>query len=249
MKDAPLHLLVAEDHLVNQTVVKALLEALGHRVDIVADGRQAVSAVTRTRYDLVLMDVRMPEMDGLAATRAIRDLPPPAGTIPIVAFTANNDTADIKSCRAAGMNGFLAKPVTSAELAQAIASALDRPMPPVTAAGPRAADAILDRAALERFADDLGRDLLPRMLERIGAEMVRRLTELRTCAGAGERAALQREAHALKGSAATIGLTRLAALAKSLERNAATLEATAICHAIEEIEAAYAAGWMLVTAL
>jgi len=148
------------------------------------------------------------------------------------------------------MNAFLAKPVSSAELVHAIASVLARHAPPAppTANPGNAEDKLFERAALERFADDIGRDLLPGIMQKIASEMVRRLGEMRALAARSEHAALQREAHALKGSAATIGLIRLAALARHLERNAATLESAAIATAIDEIDAAYAAGWALATA-
>ena len=246
--DQPLHLLVADDHLVNQILVRALLEAMGHRVDVVSDGRRAVEAVGASTYDLVLMDMRMPEMDGLAATRAIRALPAPAGTIPILALTANSDGADIRSCRAAGMNGFLPKPVSSAELARAIASVLEGHGAPASGVSRTSGEKLFDRSVLDRLAEDLGPGRLPDMLEKIGAETARRLVVLRRLAQSGEPTAIQFEAHALKGTAATVGLVSLAALAKRLERDAATLAASELATAIDEVEAAYGAGWPLVTA-
>jgi PAS domain S-box-containing protein len=111
--------LLAEDNPTNQFVLLKLLRDLGVKVDLVETGVEAVERVRRERYDLVLMDVQMPEMDGLAATRAIRDLPEHAAT-PIVALTANAFTDDRERCLQAGMNGFLPKPIDPALLREAL---------------------------------------------------------------------------------------------------------------------------------
>lgn len=112
----PLHVLVAEDLPVNQILVRAILERAGHRVDIAVDGHAALDAVQRQTYDLILMDVQMPGMDGLEATRAIRALPSAAGRIPIVALTANALASEVERCRKAGMNDHVAKPIEAEHL-------------------------------------------------------------------------------------------------------------------------------------
>ena len=118
-----LSILVAEDNRVNQKVITRMLQKLGHRVDVVADGLEAVNALGRIAYDLVFMDCQMPGMDGFGATRAIRA--GEAGTprrIPIVALTANAMQGDREQCLAAGMDDYIAKPVTK----QTLAAALER---------------------------------------------------------------------------------------------------------------------------
>ena len=105
-----MHILLAEDNEVNQRVAGALLKRAGHRVTIAGDGREAVELVARERFDVVLMDMHMPEMDGIEATRAIRALPAPISQVPIVALTAAGASSDIQSCLEAGMNYFLVKP-------------------------------------------------------------------------------------------------------------------------------------------
>ncbi len=108
----PLRVLLAEDVRLNQELVIAVLEALGHSVDIVGDGAEAIMAVDHGRYDLVLMDLQMPYVDGLTATCAIRRLPHAGRIVPIVAVSANVLPAQVEAALAAGMDDFLAKPLT-----------------------------------------------------------------------------------------------------------------------------------------
>ena len=118
--------LVAEDNLVNQKLARRLLEKQGFEVDLVADGVAAVEAMAARSYDLVLMDVQMPRMDGLEATSAIRDLESRNGAVrvPIIALTANAIQGDRERCLEAGMDGYLAKPIRPAELLKTIAEFL-----------------------------------------------------------------------------------------------------------------------------
>jgi CheY-like chemotaxis protein len=112
---------LAEDNAINRTVAVRLLERMGHRVEVAMDGAQAVAAVSRERYDLVLMDCQMPIMDGYAAAREIRRLNLPA-TPPIVALTANAMAEDRRRCLEAGMDDYLAKPISLERLAALIES-------------------------------------------------------------------------------------------------------------------------------
>ena len=117
-----LRILVVEDNEVNQRVVVAYIKKLGHQADVVTNGLEAVEAIQASTYDLVLMDIQMPEMDGLEATRAIRDLPGDEAKVVIIALTANAMKGDEERCLAAGMDGYLAKPLRKSQLEKAIAA-------------------------------------------------------------------------------------------------------------------------------
>jgi signal transduction histidine kinase/ActR/RegA family two-component response regulator len=131
----PLRILVAEDNGVNQILIKAMLDQQGHFSDIVADGIEALRQVQAARYDLVLMDIQMPEMDGQSATEAIRALPGPVARVPIVAMTANAMPEERAAYLAAGMNDHVSKPINPRLLAEAIERAAVAAEAPVSEHG------------------------------------------------------------------------------------------------------------------
>ncbi len=148
VSDRPLRILVAEDNQVNQAVLLAILGKSGHKIDMVADGSEAVSAVLRVPYDLVLMDVHMPEMDGVTATRKIRELPGEVRDIPIIALTANAMKGDREKYLEAGMTDYMSKPINPRMLIATIAKCtgqeptdLPHATPFATQAAPEVADA------------------------------------------------------------------------------------------------------------
>jgi CheY-like chemotaxis protein len=126
---APMRILVAEDYLVSQMIIGAMLQRQGHIVTFVEDGRLAVDAVVRELFDLVLMDMEMPVMKGVEATRAIRALGGARAAIPIIALTANAMPNEIQACLDAGMNGHLSKPISAQALWRQLArwGTLDAP--------------------------------------------------------------------------------------------------------------------------
>ncbi|NYZ11116.1 response regulator [Azospirillum sp. RWY-5-1] len=135
-----LRMLVVDDNLINQQVAQGLLIMLGHSVDVVSGGREAVEAVAAGEHDIVFMDMQMPDMDGLEATRAIRRLGGPRAAVPVIAMTANAMADDVERCFAAGMNAHVAKPVSRAALLKAIASVAPPPEPDAKPAAEPAAD-------------------------------------------------------------------------------------------------------------
>lgn len=122
--ERPLRILAAEDNAINRSVLEGFLMSQGWSVDFAENGQEAVEAAHSRAYDVILMDMRMPVMDGLAATRAIRDLPTTASMTPIVALTANARPEDEAACLAAGMDGYVSKPIDSRRLFGAIAQAI-----------------------------------------------------------------------------------------------------------------------------
>ena len=113
-----LRLLVADDNAVNQQVAVGLLSSLGHRADVAGDGQEALVMAEQYQYDLIFMDMQMPIMDGVAATKAIRALASDKANIPIIAMTANAMTEDRETCLAAGMNDYIAKPIDRRQLTE-----------------------------------------------------------------------------------------------------------------------------------
>jgi two-component system, sensor histidine kinase and response regulator len=121
----PFRILLAEDNLVNQRLAVRMLEKMGHHVVVVQTGEEALDALQDEKFDLVLMDVQMPEMDGFAATREIRRREQGGqGRLPVIAMTAHAMKGDRESCLEAGMDDYLAKPINREELQQAIERAM-----------------------------------------------------------------------------------------------------------------------------
>jgi two-component system sensor histidine kinase/response regulator len=211
-----LRILVAEDNRVNQAVIHRLLEQLGHTVVLCDDGRAAVAAIEAERPDLVLMDVQMPEMDGFAATAAIREREaarPGGRRLPIVALTALAMEGDRERCLAAGMDDYVTKPIrrdqVEAVLVRLAGEALGRLEP--DAPGP----ALDEAAALTYAADD--RQLLCELLTIFLADYPGHLQALREAVAGADPAALVRTAHKLSGSLRVLGAAPATALVGQLE--------------------------------
>jgi len=217
-----LHVLVAEDNAVNRRVVHSMLTKRGHTVVMVENGRRAVAAALRGTFDVVLMDVQMPEMDGHEATAAIRDAERLTGQhVPIIALTAHAMKGDREACLNAGMDGYLSKPVHAADLFLAIGQLVKHSKPRVineeifpVVAEPETA-AFDQVGALDRLEGDT--ELLSELAEMFRNESARMLRDIRTSFDAGDTTALRRASHMLKGSASSIGGDTVAAAAKGLE--------------------------------
>jgi len=223
-------ILLAEDNSTNRAIAQTILERTGARIVEACDGVEAVAAAAREKFDLILMDVHMPNMTGLEAARAIRELPAPFCGAPIVALTASAFPEDRDQCRQAGMNDFLAKPYRGGPLREVAARAMAAaPVAPeqTAPAGTTAATAKATEAepafALESFAllgaavgEEDARVLLGDFMKDAAARLQILEAELRK----GELRVPRMEAHALKSSAAMMGLARLAAIARELEEAA-----------------------------
>jgi signal transduction histidine kinase/CheY-like chemotaxis protein/HPt (histidine-containing phosphotransfer) domain-containing protein len=196
----PLRLLVADDIAPNRLLMRALLGAAGHEVTVVTDGAEALAAVQSQPFDAVLMDVRMPGMDGLEATRRLRALPGPEARLPVIAVTASALPEEIAECRAAGMDTHVAKPVDRAVLLDLLAQITSRPAdagPPPAPLGPVSA-----------LRAELGEAALPLLYGF--------LDELETVSAALEAPGLEDEVlrgliHRAQGAAGSLGATQLSA--------------------------------------
>jgi CheY-like chemotaxis protein/HPt (histidine-containing phosphotransfer) domain-containing protein len=215
---------VAEDHPVNQLVAVGLLERFGYRADVVSNGKEAVEAVNRSRYDLVLMDCQMPEMDGFEATRRIRESEPPGRRLPILALTADATEHGREECMGSGMDDYVTKPIDRTQLREALlrwlppeleddCEAAEQPKPTTSPAVLRMSqlssvvgdDPTKIRRFLELFTSTTGT-----LMDQIGASIERR-----------EAPGLRRLSHTLKGSCGNIGAVEMAGLARQLEEAAA----------------------------
>ena len=215
-------MLLAEDSPTNQFVVSQLLKGFGLHLDTVGDGLEAVAAALRCDYDLIYMDSRMPELDGVQATREIRAHGGRLADIPIIAFTANAFLEDVQACFAAGMDNFVAKPVQKEVFLDATVRALSKPRAaPRGILGQPSADKMagvpaFDRETIATLIDALGTDNVRKMLAVFVEETEARLS--RMLDQQVQPMTLQREAHTLKGGAATAGAPLLSTLAATLER-------------------------------
>ena len=196
-----LQVLVAEDNQVNQLVATRIFEKLGHQATVVSNGREAFVAFQAGKFDLIAMDVQMPEMDGLDATSAIRAWEKTAGThTPIIAMTAHAMKGDRERCLAAGMDGYTSKPIRIGELEHAIAQLISPPNSakvPVSEADQ--ADGAIDHTALLAGVDG-NRRVLRELVRLFLADCPRRLAEIKEAIRRGDAGALGRAAHTLKGS-------------------------------------------------
>jgi CheY-like chemotaxis protein/HPt (histidine-containing phosphotransfer) domain-containing protein len=212
----PLKVLLAEDNPTNRQVATRMLIRMGHTVEAVEDGAQAVVAAAAGDYDVILMDMMMPEVDGLAATRTIRASAPPRRDIRIVGLTANALASDRAACEAAGMNGFVTKPVTLERLRAALEETV-RGHAPVAIRSPNWASPALDAAFLSELAADIGKSCVVEIVRAFLEDAPIRMAAIKGAMEAGAIQTVRREAHALAGAARNVGLTRLGDAAYALQ--------------------------------
>jgi CheY-like chemotaxis protein/HPt (histidine-containing phosphotransfer) domain-containing protein len=212
----PAGVLLVEDLKTNQILARAILKQAGHEVDIAENGEQAVAAVQRKDYDLVFMDVQMPIMDGLEATRVIRAQGGNAAKIPIVALTASVLQQDVEECRAAGMDDFVAKPLDK----ETLLAAVERWARPETAestaeqTGSTGQLPVLDQEKLASLEGLVGPEGVEAMVEMFLSDVPNHLAAI-TAPGADHKI-IEREAHALVSLAGNLGLKELSAWSRKL---------------------------------
>jgi GAF domain-containing protein/CheY-like chemotaxis protein/HPt (histidine-containing phosphotransfer) domain-containing protein len=214
----PLRILLAEDNVVNQRLALRLLEKLGYRADVAANGLEAIEAVERQPYDLVLMDVQMPEMDGVEATHHILERRPDGERPWIVAMTAEVMRGDREGFLAAGMNDYVAKPIRPQELVAAIMRAPSRTRDVGRADAAESRPAV-DTSVLARLAESMGGDetFVAELIEQFVTDSPALVAAARHGLEAGDADEVRRAAHTLKSNAATFGANELADRSSRLE--------------------------------
>lgn len=207
----PLRILVAEDTPANQIVARAMLEKMGHRTQMVADGREAVATAASGRFDLILMDVQMPEMDGYEATRLIRALPGPVSQVPIVAVTAFAQPADRLRAQEVGMTDYVSKPLRLSELAAVIER---NAVPSSPEEGPAPA---IDETILSDLREAVGDESFTRLVGQCIADARESLTAVALAEAAKDGAAMRKAAHRLAGLFHQFGVVEAAQAATETE--------------------------------
>ena len=236
-----LHVLVAEDNAVNQQVAVGMLDRAGHEATVAANGREVLALLEKGAFDVVLMDVQMPEMDGLEATAAIRDRErATGGHLPIVALTAHAMKGDAERCLEAGMDAYLAKPLQPRELLAAIdgvlgSAATGAPSPAGRASGPPAVAEVLEVARLlERVGGD--RKALAELVRLFRADSPKQVARIREAIREGDPAALRAAAHALKGAVSNFAAPPATEAALRLQKMAEAGRLTGAETALDRLE-------------
>ena len=200
------HILLVEDQLINREIAKALFESFGVTVTTAENGEIALKLLEKSSFDLVVMDLQMPVLDGLTATKAARNL---GFSVPIVGLTANAFPEDRQLCLDAGMNEFVAKPVTR----EKIESVLKDMITPE----PRArTENLLDLQQLKPVLSDLGADLFLELLDQLSMDGIALTQLMQPDQDPQDSSAFEPKLHALKGAAATMGLSQVASHAQAL---------------------------------
>jgi PAS domain S-box-containing protein len=218
----PLRILLAEDNPVNQEVAVHLIERRGHTVIVAENGREAVEAIERHKFDLVLMDVQMPEMGGLEATRVIREKEKGSGRhLPIIAMTAHAMQGDREQCLEAGMDGYLAKPIDPKTFLQTVEGISARSVGSESAENEETsglAGALDGKALLARFSGN--RKLLRNIVKTFREDCPRMMGRIRNALTARDAVALADSAHALKGSIGNFGDSAALETTREMEKAA-----------------------------
>jgi CheY-like chemotaxis protein/HPt (histidine-containing phosphotransfer) domain-containing protein len=250
----PLRILLVDDNEVNQKVAARILGQIGYKPDLAENGRKALDALDKKNYDLVFMDVMMPEMDGLEATRNIRerqknpaDYPNYGERIIIVAMTAHAMQSDREKCLAAGMDDYLAKPIRPVDIrniiekwSPSVKAPVDIPtVPAMKIETPAAAEPPVEMDRLNDLTDG-NADSLRELADMYFKQTTQQFTQIRTALAGKRGDEVRRLAHSCAGASATLGMKRLGQLMRTMEKagaDGALTEAAQIC---EDAEREYA---------
>jgi PAS domain S-box-containing protein len=217
----PCPILLVEDGEANRYVAVAILSRAGYEVEVAKNGLEAVSSASERSYSLVLMDVAMPGMDGLEATRLIRELPGENARVPIVAMTAGAFELDRQRCMEAGMNDYLSKPISRDELLLAVdrwGTAADSSRAAAASLAPGDQRLILNQDVLDALMSDVGEAQLPGLVSVFVEEARGRLRAMQAALQADDLATIGGEAHALKSAAGAFGAVAMQVEAQAIEQ-------------------------------
>jgi PAS domain S-box-containing protein len=247
----PLRVLVAEDNKINQQLAKMLLQNAGHQVDIVENGEEAVDAVSSGDYDIVLMDVQMPVLDGLQATKRIRALLSPKNAVVIIALTAHAMAGAREEYLAAGMDDYLSKPLDLVMLFKKLNEHGPAALcSPAVSVHDGATAAVFDPARLETYKIHMPHDRVDELVTLFLEQIDDQIAGIRALAGAGDLPMLEREAHTLAGSAGNLGAGQVTERARELQAACKVGNVASVIRLASEVEdAAHAAaralrGWL-----
>lgn len=237
----PLRILLAEDNIVNQKIALHILQGLGYQVDVASNGLEVLAALYRQNYDVVLMDLQMPKMDGLTATRQIvqefaKDVRPK-----IIAMTANAMPEDKEECLKAGMNDYISKPIQVEDLTQALLG-IQQPLASRSLTFDNQCSAAIDfqkLASLKKMVGKNAEKIVPELINCYIDDSVQLLREMTDAVDSQEAIALRKAAHTLKSSSATLGAMTLSQLSKELETMSTDGNRSEISSKVEQIVAEF----------
>jgi PAS domain S-box-containing protein len=236
----PLRIILAEDNVVNQKVALKMLERLGYRADVAANGLEVLEALRRQPYDVVLLDVQMPEMDGFEAARRIREMRNGRGAPRVIGITALAMKGDRERCLDAGMDDYISKPIRPEELQRALERSA--PLAPPAAACPPEAP-VVDAEALARLRElqEPGEpDFVTELIDHLLDEMPERLDRLAELVSAGDARGAERLAHSMKGSCANLGVVAMARACQAIELRASEGSLEGVAELLEGLRREFA---------
>jgi len=237
--------LLVEDNSVNQLVAIGQLQRLGHECVVASNGTEALDAVAREKFDIVLMDIQMPDIDGYEATRRIRHMRTPAAKIPIVAITAHALAGEREKCIAAGMNDYLAKPVSLEQIGAVVRLWASKESAAELPAAPDVMEQdvgyVLDRERVSSFMaiSRTQEGFLEGLVKTFRQDVPSRIDALRAALATGDANDLALAAHAMKSSSGSVGAKRMLAMASSLEQAARAGRIDGAAAAIEQLAAEF----------